>query len=413
MPRPRSFTDREWDVLLWGATGYTGRLVAEYLLRHGPAGLRWAMGGRSREKLERTRSELGPAASAVPIVVADAMVSTSLDPVVRRARVVATTVGPYARYGAALVAACARHGIDYCDLTGEVTFMRRTIDAHDAEATRTGARIVHACGFDSIPSDLGTLVLEEEARRVHGRPATRVRFLLVDTRGGLSGGTAASALALMEDAGRDREVRRLLADPYALDPPGGARGPDGRDPTRVRWDEDARGWVAPFVMGTVNTRVVRRSNALLGYPWGRDFSYEEWVATGRGAAGLARAAGMTAGLAAFALLAAAGPTRGLVRRLVPAPGEGPTKLERDRGHFEVRLVGRDAAGARTVGTVIGTSDPGYGETAKMLAESALCLALDEAGFDDPGGVRTPAASMGMRLVERLRRAGMTFRAAAA
>ena len=407
---PRSF-----DVLLWGATGFTGQLVAEYLARHYGVGreLRWALGGRSKEKLEKVRAALvavDPRARELPIVLGDGTDRASLDRLAVDASVVCSTVGPYALHGRELVAACVEAGTDYCDLTGEPQFVRAMIDAHHERARATGARIVCCCGYDSIPSDLGTLMLQERAQKTHGAPCSRVKHLAGEAKGGMSGGTAASMVALMDEASRDRAVRRLLNDPYALDPDRGEPGPDGHDQRGVRWDRDLAQWTGPFLMAAINTRVVRRSNALLGYAWGRDFRYREAMSFGKGAKGWLTAAGVSAATTLGVAAVPVGPVRRLVaKRVLPAAGEGPSKAVRDAGFFVSRLVGTLAGeGGKLRGTVRGTSDPGYGETAKMLSESAVCLAKDGDAIPRRGGVLTPASCMGMRLVERLRDAGMTF-----
>jgi len=406
---PRSF-----DVLLWGATGFTGQLVAEYLARHHGVGreLRWALGGRSKEKLERVRASLeaiDPRARELPLVLGDGTDRASLDRLAVDASVVCSTVGPYALHGKELVAACVEAGTDYCDLTGEPQFVRAMIDAHHERAGATGARIVCCCGYDSIPSDLGTLMLQEHAQKKHGARCAEVKHFAGEAKGGISGGTAASMVSLMDEAARDPEVRRLLNDPYALDPGRGEAGPDGHDQRGVRWDADLAMWTGPFLMAAINTRVVRRSNALLGYAWGRDFRYREAMSFGKGAAGWLRAAGVSAGTAFGTAAVTVAPVRRLVAKRLPAPGDGPSKEVRDRGFFVSRLVGTLPDGkGKLRGTVRGTSDPGYGETAKMLSESALCLARDGDAIRRQGGVLTPASCMGMRLVERLRDAGMTF-----
>ncbi len=411
MTEPRS--DRPHEIVLFGATGFTGALVAEHLVRHHIEGLRLALAGRDRGKLERVRSELAridARAASLPLLVADAHDAEALDEVAAEPAVVCTTVGPYAKYGRDLVAACVRHGTDYCDLTGEVQFMRRMIDAHHEEAQKTGARIVHCCGFDSIPSDLGTWMMQEAMRERHGARLDEVRFFAGETRGGFSGGTIASLLTALDEVAEDRSVARVLADPYALTP--GFRGPDRRDQTGVGFDRDLGMWTAPFVMASVNTRVVRRTNQLLDFPYGREFRYSEAASTGKGPAGLARATAMTAGLGGLMGALTVPPARRLLeKRVLPKPGEGPSKEQRERGFFVIRLVGKGRGGeGREVtlrGRVEGKADPGYGETAKMLGESALCLARD--GVDAPGGVRTPASTMAAPLLARLREAGMVFR----
>lgn len=415
LPRARD-RSRSHDVVLFGATGFTGALVAEYLARHhAGSGVRIALAGRDRGKLERVRADVATIdarAGEWPILVADAHDEAALRTVAESAEVVCTTVGPYAKYGGPLVAACARAGTDYCDLTGETQFIHRMIAAHHEEAVRTGARIVHCCGFDSIPSDLGTLMLQEAMRERHGGHLSEVRFYAGESRGGASGGTIASALNLLEEASRDREVRRIAGDPYAL-VPRDARGLDGSDPRGVRFDRDLGMWTAPFVMAAINTRVVRRTNYLLDHAYGREFRYSEEMSTGKGARGAIRAGAITAGLGVALGAAAIAPVRHfLAARVLPKPGEGPDRETRERGYFVVRLIGKGRAPDRRDvelrGRVEGKADPGYGETAKMLSESALCLALEGASLDSPGGVRTPASTMGMRLVDRLRAAGMVF-----
>jgi short subunit dehydrogenase-like uncharacterized protein len=420
---------RQFDVLLWGATGYTGRLVAEFLLNRYGAGskLRWAIGGRNRGKLERVRTELAglhPDAARLPIVIGDANDRASLDALMRQTRVVCTTVGPYAIHGRQLVAACVDAGTDYCDLTGETTFVRETIDLHHERARKTtGARIVPCCGFDSIPSDLGTLLVQEHTAATHGGSCSEVKCFVMDATGGVSGGTVASMMALVEEAARDRRARRLMADPYALVPDRGEPSQNGSPPRDrdadqrgVRWDDDIGRWTGPFLMAAINTRVVRRSSALLGYPWGRDFRYSESMSFSSGPRGWLAAAGMTAGLGAFVGGMSVAPVRwALAKTVLPAPGEGPSREQRERGHFALRFVGTRRADngsppeeVKVLATVRGKRDPGYTETAKMLAESAVCLALDREGVAEEGGVLTPASCMGMRLVQRLRDAGIAF-----
>jgi short subunit dehydrogenase-like uncharacterized protein len=407
---------RKLDIVLWGATGFTGKLTAEYLTKQYGVGkdLAWAIGGRSKEKLEEVRRDLAaidPAARDLPLVIADARDPASLAALVGSTRVVATTVGPYAMYGRELVAACAEHGTDYCDLTGETTFIREMIDRHHARAKETGARIVNCCGFDSIPSDLGVLMLQEHMREKHEARCSRVKFFLVGTRGGVSGGTIASIMNLLEQAEKDPSIRKIAFDPYALDPDRKERGPDGPDQRTVKHDDDLDIWTGPFVMAAINTRVVRRTNALLGYAYGNDFRYSEVTGFGKGAAGWARATAMTAGIGAFLGAASVGPLRAALKSTVlPAPGEGPSREKRDNGFFKVKLVGigesKSGAQVKLLGRVEGKSDPGYGETAKMLSESAIALAKDP--IPTAGGVLTPASCLGNHLLERLRRAGMTF-----
>ncbi len=401
--------DRTYEIVLWGASGFTGALVAEYLVRNYPdVGL--ALAGRNQGKLESVRRELAAIdakAGELPILIGDSFDRASLDAITAETRVVISTVGPYAQYGEAMVASCVANGTDYCDLTGETQFIRRMIDAHQAEAERTGARIVHCCGFDSIPSDLGTLMVQEAAKERFGSPLAEVKFFAGESKGGASGGTIASMLNILEEA-KDKKVRRILGDPYALNPEGERDGPDGSDRMGVRYDDDLGMWVGPFVMAAINTRVVRRSNALMGYAYGRKFRYSEEMSFGAGPRGAIRAGTVAAAVGAFVAGASIKPIRTVLQKTVlPDPGEGPSREEREAGFFVVRLVGKTADGQELRGRVEGQNDPGYGETAKMLGESALCLARDEIAA--PGGIRTPASTMGVTLIERLRDAGMVFR----
>lgn len=412
------------DLVLWGATGYTGRLVARYLAETLPKSRRssqavaWAIAGRSRAKLEAVRDDVG--LPELPLIVADALDAESLEPMVRRARVVCSTVGPYSRYGTPLVRLCAELGRGYCDLSGEVPWMRETIDRFHDRASDTGARIVHCCGFDSIPSDLGVLVTHDRMLREGGNGGTepartlrRVRLRVGRTRGKLSGGTVASMFEIAGQARRDRSVRRLLLDPYALNPTGERQGPDRTESFRPGLDRDRNMWTGPFLMAGINTRIVRRSNALLGYPYGRDFRYQEAVDTGRGLGGRLRARMLATGLAAFTAGSALPPSAWVLRKLfLPAPGEGPSAEERDRGFFNIALFAEGSGPNRGDDVTLRTTvradlDPGYGATARMLAESALCLARGEAeGLE--AGVLTPASALGLPLVSRLRAAGIAF-----
>jgi len=404
--------EREYDVVLWGATGFTGKLVAEYLVeRYGAANLKLALAGRNRMKLEAVRKELervDPDAARLPLLLGDSFDEDALTEMASKTRVVCTTVGPYAKYGHALVAACVKTSTDYVDLTGEAQFIKEMIDLHQSAAEESGARIVHCCGYDSIPSDLATLMMYDAFSERGGR-LHQVRHFAGESKGGASGGTIASMLNIVDEAKKNPQLRRILVDPYALYPEGEPPGLDGRDPQGVRYDQDLGMWCGPFVMAAINSKVVRRSNALMGFPYGRELRYSEEMSTGKGPKGFARATVVAGGVAAF-LAAVAGPTRGLLEKRLPSPGEGPSKEARESGYFVSRFIadGRDAEGEalQLRGVVKGVKDPGYGETAKMLGESALCLATDD--VDAPGGIRTPASTMGKVLIERLRDAGMTF-----
>lgn len=388
-------TPREYDLVVFGATGFTGRLVAEYISAHQPG--RWAIAGRNRDKL----AALGLAA---PIVVADALDPAACADVARRTKVVCTTVGPYSKYGSALVAACAEAGTHYCDLTGEVHWMRQMIDLHHERARRTGARIVHTCGFDSIPSDLGTWATQQEFIRRFGHPASTVTAFYVEQSGGLSGGTVASAFAIAE-AMKDPAVRRVLRDPHALDPDaGGARREIRRSP--IGWEPHLRLFTAPFIMADTNAPVVRRAHALAGYPWGRDFVYREVTGLRGNARGLATAIGLTGGLAAVAAAMKRPRLRAALQKRAPQPGEGPSPERREHGHWKVRFLAE--AGDDRLEYIVADphGDPGYASTSRMLGEAALCLARDS--LSSPGGVQTPSVAMDGALLARLRAAGLTF-----
>ena len=408
-------SERDLDVVVYGATGFTGRLVAEYLLeRYGADGeLRWAMAGRSAEKLEKIRAEIGEvtgsASGAIPLVVADASDETALDAMVRSTKVVATTVGPYALYGDALVAACAREGTDYCDLTGEAQWMRRVIDAHQDAAVESGARLVPTCGFDCIPADVGVHFVQREVEARAGSPSREVKMRVAGFSGGASGGTIASMLQMMEEAGRDPEVMRIMQHPYALNPKGERSGPDDGGLTGWAWDADFEQWIAPFVMGPIDTKVVRRSNALQEYRYGRDFRYDEAVLSGEGAGGWLKAAGTSIGSGAGMAAMAIGPVRRLVSGRLPSPGEGPSREVREAGYFDLRFHAAHPGlpGGALRARVRGDRDPGYGSTSKMLGESAVCLAKD--ALPVAGGFWTPASAMGDALLTRLpERAGVSF-----
>lgn len=408
--------DRAYDLVIYGATGFTGRLVAEYLAGKRPEGLRWAIAGRSKSKLEGVRTHLAqihPDMDQLPLVVADSSDRASLEAMVGDAKVICTTVGPYAKYGSELVAACAAAGTHYCDLTGEVQWVRRMIDAHHEAAKASGARIVTCCGFDSIPSDIGTWMMVQESVKRFGAPPSKVTLYVAGMRGGASGGTVASLANVGVEAVEDPAVRELLLDPYCLVPEraGDPPGLSEHDLRLPRWDRDAGRWIGPFIMATVNARIVRRSNALLGDAYGRDFDYSEVIRFGKGPMGAAMAFGLAAGTGAMLGAMLLPPLRKLMERtLFPAPGEGPSREAMHQGFFKLELLARVPGSPELLrGRVVGNRDPGYGATSIMLAESALCLAQDD--LTSPGGLLTPASAMGDALLDRLRAAGMTYEVA--
>ena len=393
---------RDLDVVLYGATGFVGKLTAEYLARAAPEGARIALGGRSQERLERVRAQLG---LDWPLVVADSQDAAAVRAMAERARVVCTTVGPYKKYGMPLVQACAEAGTHYADLTGETLFMRQTIDRFDATARASGARIVHSCGFDSVPSDIGTLLLHEAAGELED-----TTLVVVRAKGGFSGGTIDSMKSTVDEARRDRSLMKLLGDPHALSPDRAAEPDLGRegDLRGVEHSDELGTWFAPFVMAAINTRVVRRSNALQDWAYGRRFRYREVMAFGDGIAGRLRATGVAAGLGALPVGLVLPPTRFVLDRVLPDPGEGPSEDLVRNGFFKIAIHARTPGGECWVARVEAKGDPGYGATAVMLGESALCLALDEERLPERAGVLTPATAMGAALAERLRAAGQTY-----
>ena len=402
--------DRDLDVVLFGATGFVGRLVAGYLAGHAPAGLRIGLAGRSPERLAAIRARCGPAASVWPLLAADAADPESLTALARSARVVVTTVGPYRRHGLALVRACAAAGTDYADLTGEVLFVRDSIDHCHGLAAGTGARIVHSCGFDSVPSDLGVLALHAAARADDAGDLEDTTLAVTALRGGLSGGTVASGLGQWQEVRASAECRRIAEDPYALSPDRAAEPDlgDQRDLRRASRDAELGRWVAPFLMAGFNTRVVRRSNALLGWAYGRRFRYREVVAAGTGPAAPVLAASLAAGTAGLEAALTFPPSRAALSPLLPRPGQGPREKARRAGYFQLEIHTRTSAGARYLARLGARGDPGYAATAVMLGESALCLALDRDRLPGRAGVLTPATAMGTLLADRLTAAGQTL-----
>lgn len=379
--------NREFDIIVYGATGYTGRLVAEYLI--GKTGLKWAMAGRSADKLAEVRDLIGAPADT-PLVVADASDPASLDAMAKRANVILTTVGPYQLYGNELVAACVANGTDYTDLCGEPAWMRQKIDEHDAAAKASGARICFSAGFDSIPFDLGVLMLQKHCIEKFGAPAPRVKGRVRAMAGKFSGGTAASLKATMAAAAKDPAVIGYLTNPFSL--AGGFEGPAQPAGNKPEYDESLGSWATSFVMAPINTKNVHRTNALTGHLYGTDFVYDEMMLTGPGDAGQQAAE-----------YVAKTPMIGTPDD--PKPGEGPTKEERDNGYYDVLFVAEYPDGRTARLSVKGDKDPGYGSTSKMISETAIGLCE----IDGPGGVTTPGAALGAALVDRLQQhAGLTF-----
>jgi short subunit dehydrogenase-like uncharacterized protein len=402
--------DRELDIVLFGATSFVGRLCAEYLARAVPPEVRIGLAGRSHGRLGELRASLGGRAADWPLLVADTNDAASLRALAASTRVLATTVGPYRRYGLPVVEACASAGTHYADLTGEVLFMREAIDRFDELAAENGARIVHSCGFDSIPSDLGVQLLHEAVTADGAGQLEDTTLVVRAMKGGPSGGTIATMKGTIEDARGSHELARLLADPYALSPNRDAEpslGPEG-DLRGVQHDHELGIWVGPFVMGSINTRAVRRSNALQDYAYGPRFRYREVMGFGSGPLAAAQAGAVAGGVGALVVGLALTPTRAVLDRVLPSPGEGPNERQRDAGYFRIEIHTRTSSGARYVCRVAARGDPGYKATAVMFGESALSLALDADRLPSRAGVLTPATALGKTLTERLRAAGQTY-----
>jgi short subunit dehydrogenase-like uncharacterized protein len=386
----------KFDIIVYGATGFTGQLVAEYLAANytGKDDPKWAMAGRSLDKLASVRDAVGAPADTA-LIEADASNPASLKAMVDQTKLVLSTVGPYQLYGSELVAACAASGTDYLDLCGEPLWMRQMIDAHEATAKASGARIVFSCGFDSLPFELGVFFCQETAKKVLGAPVARVKGRIRDMTATVSGGTAASVKASFVAAARDLSLVAKLQDPFVLTP--GFEGPKQPRGNKPLLDEDMGSWTAPFVMATINTRNVHRSNMLMNFPYGKDFVYDEMVLTGPGEQGEANAKRLMAAINAERLGAAGG----------PKPGEGPSKEEREAGHYDLLFVGLAPDGRQVRIAVRGDRDPGYGSTSKMISECAICLLRDAP--EVPAGIWTPGAAMGDKLIKRLvNHAGLKF-----
>ena len=413
MSSPENAADREFDIVLYGATGFVGKLTAQYLATAGD-GARIALAGRSTDRLLAVRDTLGPAAQSWPLIAAE---PSTLNAMAASTRVVISTVGPYMRYGVPLVAACAAAGTDYADLTGEPLFIRECIDLYHKEAVDTGARIVHSCGFDSIPSDLTVFALYRQAERDGAGQLGDTNYVVRRFAGGLSGGTIASMTNLFREAAKDPEARRLLNDPYTLTPDRSAEPDFGPQPD-ARW---RRGrdiapeldgyWVGAFAMAIPNSRIVRRSNAMLGYAYGRRFEYAEQMSLGRSIVAPVAAAMATGGNVATVELGGRFldrvPER-ILERILPKPGTGPSERAREQGHYTVETYTTTSTGARYVARMSQQGDPGYKATSVLLGESGLALALDRDKLSELTGVLTPAAAMGDALLARFPAAGVSL-----
>jgi short subunit dehydrogenase-like uncharacterized protein len=401
-------TTREFDVVLYGAASFVGKLAARYMHQtYGVGGdLKWAIAGRNQSKLDEVKSALGEI--NLPTIIADAADGEALAKLAASTKVVCTTVGPYALFGNEVVAACAHAGTHYCDLTGEPQWMSRMINAHEDTAKKTGARIVHNCGFDSIPSDLGVWFTQQQAMEKFGEPCSQIRMGVKKIKGGASGGTVDSMINAVEEAKADPAVRKMMQNPYGVCPKGQQSGVRQLNVTAPTYLKAAKSWLAPFIMAAINTRVVHRSHALAGHPWGKDFMYDEAMMMGDGFKGRLRATSFAAAMGAGMAAVAVSPARKVLQKFaLPKAGEGPSPAEQEAGKYDLRFYGTTASGKTIECKVTGDKDPGYGSTSKILSEAAVCLAKD---FDDAeGGFPTPSVAMGDKLLGRLvASAGLTF-----
>jgi short subunit dehydrogenase-like uncharacterized protein len=384
----------QYDVILYGATSFVGQITAKYLAQYDGEAFTWAIAGRSLDKLNRLKDQLQ--LPQLTCFVADSADEQALTEMAKHAKVIITTVGPYALYGETLVKVCATTGTDYCDLTGEPQWIKAMLDKYEALATSTGARIIHTAGFDSIPSDLGVWAMQQDALASTGKPIKHIKMRVHKVKGAASGGTVASMLNVMSDVGKDKSLRKVLVNPYVLCPSDHPYHIRQTNHTKAQFEPDTKMWIMPFVMAAINERIVHRTNALLAHQYGDDFRYDEAMRAKSGG----QAWGMTLGLGAFMLGASVGALRKLMTNtFLPKPGEGPSEQAQTAGMYDMRFYGVTCDGQELVYQVIGDRDPGYGSTAKMLAQVGLCLAKDVDELQ--GGCWTPAAGLGSKLQHRL------------
>ena len=398
---------REFDVIIWGASGFTGKLVVEYLygVYSSNRDLKWAIAGRDFSKLELIRSEV--ADSKVPIIVADINDMASLNNMTKKTKVICTTVGPYAKFGSNLVSSCVENQTHYCDLAGEVQWIRKMIDSHHEKAKANGTKIVNSCGFDSIPSDLGVYFIQKKTMEIFKQRAKHIKMRVAGVKGGISGGTYASLSNVNKEAFNDKEIFKVVINPYGLNPLGGPKGLDKYDLRKIIFDKASKSWIGPFVMAAINTKIVRRSNALSGYLYGKDFMYDEATLSGKGLKGRIKA---YMSVIPLALLMSAKPgsfLKRIIDSVLPKPGQGPDKKNREQGFYNLRFYIKLEDESNAFAKVIGDMDPGYGSTSKMIGETAVCLAKDI--LPSSSGVLTPSIAMGDAILSRLQKnAGLTF-----
>ena len=397
---------KQFDIIIWGASSFTGQLVTEYLFnKYGSSKIKWAIAGRNLDKLERIRSEV--ADKNIPIFIADSFDEDSLSKFVKKTNVVCSTVGPYSLYGTKLVKLCVENNTNYCDITGEAHWIRTIIDSFHEKAKSKKIKIVNSCGFDSIPSDMGVYFIQNEIKKVYKNYARSIKMRVAGIRGGISGGTYGSINNLLKEAYADKSVFKVLNNPYGLNPKDKMVGSDKKDLRKIIFDKESNSWIYPFIMAGINTKIVRRSNALSNFQYGKDFRYEEAMMSGRGISGFWKAI-----LAIFPLAMVSLNPNSFLKKIVnsymPKPGEGPGIDKRKNGFYNLRFYITIDEKRKAFAKVIGDSDPGYGSTSKMLAESALCLAFDK--LPEKYGVLTPSVAMGDSLLKRLQNnAGIDFK----
>ena len=397
---------RKYDLVVWGATSFTGKLVTEYLFnKYGSSKIKWAIAGRNLDKLEKVRFQV--ADGNLPMFIADSFDEESLSKFVKKTRVVCSTVGPYSLYGTKLVKLCIENNTNYCDITGEAHWIRNLIDDYHEEAKSKKIKIVNSCGFDSIPSDMGVYFIQNEIKKTYKSYANSVKMRVAGVRGGISGGTYGSINNLLKEAYSNKKIFRVLNNPYGLNPKNKMEGMDKKDLRKIIFDKESNSWIYPFIMAGINTKIVRRSHALTNFQYGKDFRYEEAMMSGKGISGLLKAI-----LAVFPLAMIGLNPNSFLKKIVnsymPKPGEGPGLEKRKNGFYNLRFYVTIDEKRKAFAKVIGDNDPGYGSTSKMLAESALCLAFDK--LPENYGVVTPSFAMGKQLLERLRNnAGLDFK----
>ena len=396
---------KQFDIIIWGASSFTGKLVTEYIFnKYGSSKIKWAIAGRNLDKLEKVRSQV--ADKDITIFIADSFDEDSLSKFVKKTKVVCSTVGPYSLYGTKLVKVCLENNTNYCDITGEAHWIRTLIDNFHEEAKSKKIKIVNSCGFDSIPSDMGVYFIQNEIKKVYKNYAKSIKMRVAGIRGGISGGTYGSINNLLKEAYADRNVFKVLNNPYGLNPKDKMEGMDKKDLRKIIFDKESNSWIYPFIMAGINTKIVRRSNALSNFKYGKNFRYEEATMSGKGISGFWKAI-----LAVFPLaMVGLNPNsflKKIVNSFMPKPGEGPGLEKRKNGFYNLRFYITIDDKNKAFAKVIGDSDPGYGSTSKMLAESALCLAFDK--LPENYGVVTPSFSMADKLLDRLNHnAGLKF-----